>query len=90
LVISGADTDELKLSVEDGAYIVNAGTLYTVDTRLTGWSMQKNAPELMQEKAPTFRPFIATWSRSVTNMANTEFLAMGYNNSKSYGLTISS
>ncbi|MBY0354623.1 MAG: right-handed parallel beta-helix repeat-containing protein [Rickettsiales bacterium] len=90
LVISAADTNELKLSVEAGAYIVNAGTFFAVDTRLTGWSEEHQRAAIETKAARTFRPFYVSWSRSVTNMASTELTAMGYTASKSYGLTVSS
>lgn len=90
LVISAADTDELRMSVESGGYIVNSGDFYAVDVKLTGWSEQKQAPALVDKEPHEFRPFYATWSRSRTFMANTEQTALGYTNSKSYGMTISS
>jgi poly(beta-D-mannuronate) C5 epimerase len=90
LVISGADTEELRLSQEAGAYIVNAGTFFSVDTKITAWSEKNNRAPIVDKEPHEFRPFYATWSRSVTNMANTDFTAFGYTNSKSYGLSISS
>lgn len=90
LVISAADTEELKLSQEAGAYIVNGGHFYAVDTKITAWSEEKNAPALVDKEPHSFRPFFASWSRSISHMANTDFTGFGYTNSKSYGITISS
>jgi poly(beta-D-mannuronate) C5 epimerase len=90
LVVSGADTAELRLSVEAGAYIVNSGAAYFVDTRVTAWSEKEQRAAIVEKDAKSFRPFYASWSHSDTNMANTDFTGFGYSNSKSYGLSISS
>ena len=91
LVISGADVDELKLSEEGGAYIINAGKLYISDTKVTGWSEKNQTPSWRKyEEKKTFRPFISSWSESKTYFATTIFTALGYSNSKSYGISLSS
>lgn len=91
LVISGADINELKLSEEGGAYIANAGNLYIVDTKVTGWSEKESRPSWRTyEEKKIFRPYITSWSESKTYMATTVFTALGYSNSKSYGISLSS
>ena len=90
LVVSGSDTAELRLSVEAGAYIVNSGRAFFVDTRVMSWSEENQRAAIVEKEANSFRPFYASWSHSETNMANTDFTGFGYSNSKSYGLSISS
>jgi poly(beta-D-mannuronate) C5 epimerase len=81
-------TRELRLSQEAGAFLVNDNQLFMADTRLTGWSEKANGPSLY--KTPKeFRPFLLSWGGSQTYMFNTKVASLGYNNSKSYGLSIS-
>jgi len=81
-------TRELRLSQEAGAFLVNDNQLFMADTKLTGWSEKANGPSLY--KAPKeFRPFLLSWGGSQTYMFNTKVASLGYNNSKSYGLSIS-
>lgn len=91
LVVSGADVDELKMSEEAVSYIVNAGNLYVVDTKVTGWSEKNNTPSWrVYDQKKMYRPYITSWSESKTYMATTVFTALGYSNSKSYGISMSS
>lgn len=91
LVISGADVDDLKLSEEGGAYIANAGHLFIVDTKVTAWSEKESKPSWRTyDQKKIFRPYITSWSESKTYMATTIFTALGYSNSKSYGISLSS
>lgn len=91
LLLRGDEVEELRMSVDRGAYIVNAGTLYIVDTRVTGWSEKNEAPAWADyTHRAEFRPFILTWSMSETYFAGSVFSALGYANSKSYGVTLSS
>lgn len=91
LVISGADVNELRLSSDKGAYIVNAGNLYVQDTRVTGWLESKNKEDVagLPDKY-RFRPFITSWSRSHTFMGGSVFSALGYADAKAYGISITS
>lgn len=91
LILRGEEVEELRMSAQRGAYIVNAGRLFVADTRVTGWSEQNNAPAWADyAHRQEFRPFILTWSMSETYFAGSVFSALGYANSKSYGVTISS
>lgn len=91
LLIHGKEVADLRLSQEAGSYIVNAGGLFAVDTRITGWNERSGAPAWATAKdSLTFRPFILSWSRSKTYMTGSVVSALGYENSKSYGLSISS
>lgn len=91
LVISGADVNDLRLSSDKGAYIVNAGNLYVQDTRVTGWLESKNKEDTagLNDKY-RFRPFITSWSRSHTFMGGSVFSALGYADAKAYGISITS
>ncbi|MFK3969942.1 mannuronan 5-epimerase AlgG [Pseudomonas sp. NPDC087358] len=81
-------TSELRLSQDAGAFLVNDNQLFIADTRLTGWSEKANAPSTF--KTPKeFRPFLLSWGGTQTYMFNTKVASLGYNNSKSYGLSIS-
>jgi parallel beta-helix repeat protein len=90
LVVSGNDVGELRLSAEKGAFIASAGTVYILDTKFVAWNETENRPAWAKyEEKREFRPFYTAWSQSKTYMANTEFVAIGYSNGKSYGLSFS-
>lgn len=90
LLLRGSEVRELRMSVQRGAYLVNAGTLFAVDTRITGWNETDGAPAWANYAHRfDFRPFLLSWSQSATYLAGSTFTALGYANSKSYGLTIS-
>jgi poly(beta-D-mannuronate) C5 epimerase len=79
---------ELRLSQEAGAFLINDGKLFTVDTKLTGWREKDNGPATF--RAPKeFRPFLLSWGGTETYMVNTHVASFGYNQSKSYGVSIS-
>jgi poly(beta-D-mannuronate) C5 epimerase len=79
---------ELRLSQEAGAFVVNDNMLFITDTKVTGWSEKANGPSTF--KAPKeFRPFLLSWGGTQTYIVNTKMASLGYNNSKSYGVSIS-
>jgi poly(beta-D-mannuronate) C5 epimerase len=79
---------ELRLSQEGGSFIVNDGKLFTFDTKVTGWNETKNDQAWF--KTPNeFRPFLVSWGGTETYLVNTEMKSFGYNESKSYGVSIS-
>ena len=81
-------TQELRLSQESGAFIVNDGKLFVTDTRVTGWREATNSPATF--RAPKeFRPFLLSWGGTETYIVNTKMASFGYNQSKSYGVSIS-
>ncbi len=81
-------TSELRLSQEAGAFLVNDNMLFIADTKVTGWSEKANGPSTF--KTPNeFRPFLLSWGGTQTYMFNTKVASLGYNNSKSYGISIS-
>lgn len=81
-------TKELRLSEEAGSFIVNDGKLFTSNTKVTGWREASNGPATF--KAPkAFRPFLLSWGGTETYIVNTKMANFGYNQSKSYGVSIS-
>ncbi|WP_426152068.1 mannuronan 5-epimerase AlgG [Pseudomonas sp. DC3000-4b1] len=79
---------DLRLSQDGGSFIVNDGKLFTFDTKVTGWSEAKNDQAWFKEK-DEFRPFLVSWGGTETYIVNTEMKSFGYNESKSYGVSIS-
>lgn len=91
LIVSGADTAELRMEQERGVMIVNAGNLYFHGTKVTGWETTGNAPsELTYETRRKFRPFIISWGGSHMSAASTEFSHLGFSGAtKAYGFSYS-
>ncbi len=89
--VEGPSVEALRMSTERRSYIVNAGELFIVGTRVLGWSEEKEALQTAKYKEKySFRPYITSWSRSHTYMAGSEFVALGYSGSKSYGISLTS
>ena len=88
LTISGKDVSELRLSKQANSYLVNAGDLFIVRTRVVAWDEEKNAPDKFVDKHH-FRPFITTWDGSHLYLAGSEFVSLGYLKGKSYGISFS-
>ncbi len=81
-------TKELRLSQESGSFIVNDNKLFVTDTKVTGWRESSNGPSTF--KTPNeFRPFLLSWGGTETYIVNTKMASFGYNQSKSYGVSIS-
>ena len=81
-------TQELRLSQESGSFIVNDGKLFVTDTKVTGWREATNSPATF--RAPKeFRPFLLSWGGTETYIVNSKMASFGYNQSKSYGVSIS-
>lgn len=81
-------TKELRLSQEKGSFLVSEGKLLITHTQVNAWSEQRNGLALYR-KPDEFRPFVLTWGGSETWIANTKMSSMGYDQSKSYGISIS-
>ena len=81
-------TQELRLSQQAGAFLINDGQLFVRDTRITGWNEKTNGPALFQSPKE-FRPFLLAWGGTETYVANSKMASFGYANSKSYGVSIS-
>ncbi|WP_349971579.1 mannuronan 5-epimerase AlgG [Pseudomonas caspiana] len=79
---------ELRLSQEKGSFLVNEGKLFMSDTQLNGWREKTNS--LSTFRTPKeFRPFLLSWGGSETYIINTKMASLGYDQSKSYGVSIS-
>lgn len=81
-------TQELRLSQEGGAFLVNDGRMFIRDTKVTGWREKENGPATFRSPKE-FRPFLLSWGGTETYIVNTKMASFGYANSKSYGVSIS-
>ena len=87
LLVDGR-TRDLRLSQEAGAFLVNDGKLFLVETKLSGWSESRDAPARYEHESE-FRPFLLSWGGTETYVADTVVRSLGYAASKSYGFSIS-
>lgn len=85
LIIQGEDSS-LKLAKQSGTFIAARGNVYIVNTKITGWDTDKNAPSEYESKSD-FRPFIVFWSEAEGYIAGSKIAYLGYESSKSYGVT---
>jgi mannuronan 5-epimerase len=83
-----AATKELRLSEERGAFLVNDGLMFITHTRVTGWRESQKAPAAFRGEKD-FRPFILSWGGAQIYVARSVFTSLGYEQSKSYGFSIS-
>lgn len=83
----GTDVEELRLSEERGAFLVNDGQLFMIGTRLTGWRETEQTPAWYKDEN-SFRPFLVSWGGSALYMADSTVQSLGYHKSKSYGFTL--
>ena len=81
-------TQELRLSEEAGAFLVNDGQLFVRDSKITGWREKDNGPASFRSPKD-FRPFLLAWGGTQTYIVNSKMASFGYANSKSYGVSIS-
>jgi poly(beta-D-mannuronate) C5 epimerase len=88
LSISDRDTDELLLSQDQTVFIANAGDLFILRTKVTGWSEKDNRPALFKDKL-IYRPFLVSWSGARMQIAGSTITSLGYHKGKSYGITYS-
>ncbi|WP_122666095.1 mannuronan 5-epimerase AlgG [Pseudomonas viridiflava] len=79
---------ELRLSQEKGSFLVNEGKLFMSDTQLNGWREKTNSLATFR-RPDEFRPFLLSWGGSETYIINTKMASLGYDQSKSYGVSIS-
>jgi parallel beta-helix repeat protein len=90
LVVTGDDVEAVKMSTQSGAYIVVVGKLYFSDSKLIGWNDEKSEPMWAEYKDKRqFRPYLTSWSQSEMHIGNSEIVAIGYGNGKSYGISLS-
>lgn len=90
LTIDGNEVSKLYLSQQHSSILVNAGNIYVTGTSVVGWDQVNKKPAYTTDEFRyDFRPFLASWSRSHTYLAGSEFIAVGYSNHKSYGISLS-
>ncbi len=77
----------LRLSQTKGAFLVSAGNLFIMSSKIVGWSEELNKPAPFIGHT-SFRPFITGWSNSHTYLVNSHFVSLGYFSTKSYGITL--
>ena len=83
----GKDTKDLRLSQERGSFMVNDGQLFFTDSKLTAWREADNGPASFRSGSE-FRPFLVSWGGSELYIAGSVLTSLGYDNSKSYGVSI--
>ncbi len=91
LILSRLDVPTYRLSTEAGAFIASAGELHVVDADVIGYSERAGQPAWSDKsKTHIFRPFLLSWGDGRMNVASSVLVALGYENSKSFGLSYSS
>lgn len=87
LIIQPNET--LYLDSNTGGILSNFGNLYIVGAKVFGWNVEKQLPSYFVDKEK-FRPYITSWCGSKLNIAGSELGYLGYQNSKSYGVSYTS
>jgi len=88
LTISDKDTKDLRMSQDETVFIANAGDLFVLNTKVTGWSEKYNHPAYFMDKM-IFRPFLTSWSGGHMYIAGSTLASLGYRKGKSYGISYS-
>lgn len=89
LTISDADTDELRLSKQANAFLLNAGDMFILRTTVSGWDEEKQDVTRYTGDKKEYRPFITTWGGGGLYIAGSRIVSLGYLKGKSYGLSFS-
>ena len=88
LIVSGEEFAEMRLGSDTGAYLVVAGTLYVLDTRLVAYSESAGGPDHWDgDRGRVFRPFVVGWSDSRLFLGGSTIVSIGYPAGKGYGLS---
>jgi hypothetical protein len=91
LILSRLDVATYRLSANAGAFIASAGDLQVVDANVIGYDETKGEPAWSDKsRVHVFRPFLLSWGDGRMNVAASLLTALGYENSKSFGLSYSS
>ena len=85
LTISARDLKELRLSQERGVFIANAGDLFILRAKVTGWSEAQGAP-IPLAAASSFRPFVTAWSGARLYIAGSVMSNLGYDRGEAQGI----
>ncbi|WP_251702148.1 mannuronan 5-epimerase AlgG [Metapseudomonas boanensis] len=81
------ETRDFRLSQERGSFLVNDGKLFVTGSKLTAWREQDKSPAWFR-KPEEFRPFLVSWGGSELYIVASTVTSLGYDNSKSYGVSI--
>lgn len=84
----GEDVKDFRLSLDRGAFLVNEGKLFIMDSRLEAWNEAKRGPAEFKDKHD-FRPFIVSWAGSQTYIVSSVVAHLGFAATKGYGISIS-
>jgi len=91
LILSRMDVPTYRFSADAGAFIANAGELHVIDADIVGYDETAQRPAWSdKDKTHKFRPFLLSWGGGRMNVAGSVLTALGYENSKSFGLSYSS
>lgn len=91
LILSRADVPTYRFSADAGAFIASAGEVHVVDAKIVGYDEKAGQPAWSDKsRVHVFRPFLLNWGDGRMNVAGSVLTALGYENSKSFGLSYSS
>lgn len=83
------ENETLLMSVNSGAVISSFGDIFIVKATVKGWDTELNKPAIY-ESPENFRPHITTWCGSNLHIAGSTLAHLGYQASKSYGISYTS
>ena len=87
LLVNEGET--LLLSINTGALISSFGHVHIFKADVKGWDTEKNQPAEFKDMNE-FRPHITAWCGSKLNIAGSRVSHLGYQASKSYGISYTS
>ncbi|MEZ0169731.1 right-handed parallel beta-helix repeat-containing protein [Microvirga sp. TS319] len=91
LILSGLDSPVYRFSADAGAFVAGAGDIEIVDAQIIGYDEEVKRPAWSDKsRVHDFRPFLLCWGDGRMNVAGSVLTALGYENSKSFGLSYSS
>lgn len=91
LILSRLDMPTYRFSANAGAFIASAGELHVADAEIVGYDERTGQPAWSDKsKVHEFRPFLLSWGDGRMNVAGSVLTALGYENSKSFGISYSS
>lgn len=79
----------LRLNANTGALIYNFGYFGVIDATVHGWNVDESEPAYFEDQ-DMFRPFFTTWCGGVMDIVGSDIAYLGYQSSKSYGITYTS
>jgi len=83
------DNETLLMSVNTGGLLSSFGDVFITNASIKGWNTEKNAPA-EYNNPDDFRPHITIWCGGELYMAGSEIAHLGYQASKSYGISYTS